>query len=34
VNRTYSGVRGSPRQPRLAGQSTRLAAFVIYSVHF
>ncbi len=24
MNRTYSGVRGSPRQPRLAGQSTRL----------
>ena len=28
MNRTYSGVRGSPRQPRLAGQSTRLATGV------
>ena len=31
MNRTYSGVRGSPRQPRLAGQSTRLPPGVLSS---
>jgi len=34
VNRTYSGVRGSPRQPRLAGQSTRLPPGVLCFLSF